>query len=75
MATIGNLICLTPRDSYVVDEPIRKKGLLGRLEQERQLGDPARCRPGPDIEGDLMLEKGKQLLRRDAERRLELLET
>ena len=32
MATIGNLICLTPRDSYVVDEPIRKKGLLGRLE-------------------------------------------
>lgn len=33
MATIGNLICLTPRDSYVVDEPVRKKGLLGRLEQ------------------------------------------
>ncbi len=33
MATIGNLICLTPRDSYVVDEPIRKKGLLGRLER------------------------------------------
>ena len=32
MASIGNLICLTPRDSYVVDEPIRKKGLLGRLE-------------------------------------------
>lgn len=33
MATIGNLICLTPRDSYVVDEPIRKKGVLGRLER------------------------------------------
>src|SRR3990172_7672966 len=33
MATIGNLICLTPGDSYVVDEPIRKKGLLGRLER------------------------------------------
>jgi radical SAM superfamily enzyme YgiQ (UPF0313 family) len=32
MATIGNLICLTPRDSYVVDEPVRKRGLLGRLE-------------------------------------------
>ncbi len=34
MATIGNLICLTPRDSYVVDEPIKKKGLLGRLEKK-----------------------------------------
>lgn len=34
MRTIGNLVCLTPRDSYVVDEPIRKKGLLGRLEQK-----------------------------------------
>ena len=33
MATIGNVICLTPRDSYVVDEPIRKKGILGRLER------------------------------------------
>jgi radical SAM superfamily enzyme YgiQ (UPF0313 family) len=33
MATIGNLICLTPRDSYVVDEPIRRKGILGRLER------------------------------------------
>ena len=33
MPTIGNLICLTPRDSYVVDEPIRKKGLLGGLER------------------------------------------
>ena len=33
MATIGNLICLTPRDSYVVDEPVRRKGLLGRLER------------------------------------------
>jgi len=32
VAAIGNLICLTPRDSYVVDEPIRKKGLLGRME-------------------------------------------
>ncbi len=36
MASIGNLICLTPRDSYVVDEPIRKKGLIGRL--ERRIG-------------------------------------
>jgi radical SAM superfamily enzyme YgiQ (UPF0313 family) len=36
MATIGNLICLTPRDSYVVDEPIRRRGLLGRL--ERRIG-------------------------------------
>lgn len=33
MATIGNLICLTPRDSYVVDEPIRRKGLLSHLER------------------------------------------
>jgi radical SAM superfamily enzyme YgiQ (UPF0313 family) len=33
MATIGNLICLTPRDSYVVDEPMRRTGLLGRLER------------------------------------------
>ncbi len=33
MAVLGNLICLTPRDSYVVDEPIRRKGLLGRLER------------------------------------------
>jgi radical SAM superfamily enzyme YgiQ (UPF0313 family) len=32
MATLGNLICLTPRDSYVVDEPLRRSGLLGRLE-------------------------------------------
>ena len=32
MAVIGNLICLTPRDSYVVDEPVRK-GFLGRLER------------------------------------------
>ncbi|HXH29171.1 MAG TPA: cobalamin-dependent protein [Candidatus Polarisedimenticolia bacterium] len=33
MATIGNLICLTPRDSYVVDEPIRRRGWLGSLER------------------------------------------
>ncbi len=33
MATIGNLVCLTPRDSYVVDEPVRRKGLLGHLER------------------------------------------
>ena len=33
MAVLGNLICLTPRDSYVVDEPIRRKGFLGRLER------------------------------------------
>ena len=32
MTTIGNLICLTPRDSYVVDEPTVRRGLLGRLE-------------------------------------------
>jgi radical SAM superfamily enzyme YgiQ (UPF0313 family) len=30
--TIGNLICLTPRDSYVVDGPVRRRGVLGRLE-------------------------------------------
>jgi hypothetical protein len=30
---IGNLICLTPRDSYVVDEPPRRNGVLGRLER------------------------------------------
>jgi radical SAM superfamily enzyme YgiQ (UPF0313 family) len=33
MTTIGNLLCLTPRDSYVVDEPLRRRGLLGRLER------------------------------------------
>src|SRR5256712_4935345 len=33
MAPIGNLLCLPPRDSSVVDEPVRKKGLLGRLER------------------------------------------
>ena len=33
MPTIGNLICLTPRDSYMVDEPIRRRGLLARLER------------------------------------------
>ena len=33
MAKIGNLICLTPRDSYIVDEPIKRRGLLGRLER------------------------------------------
>jgi len=33
MTTIGNVICLTPRDSYVVDGPIRRRGLLGRLER------------------------------------------
>lgn len=32
MLNIGNLICLTPRDSYVADRPIRKRGFLGRLE-------------------------------------------
>ncbi|MFQ5718273.1 MAG: B12-binding domain-containing radical SAM protein [Acidobacteriota bacterium] len=30
---IGNLLCLTPEDSYIVDEPIRKAGLLKRLER------------------------------------------
>ena len=29
---IGNLICLTPRDSYVADNPIKRRGILGRLE-------------------------------------------
>jgi radical SAM superfamily enzyme YgiQ (UPF0313 family) len=33
MPRIGNLLCLTPRDSYVVDEPMRKRGFLGRLEK------------------------------------------
>jgi radical SAM superfamily enzyme YgiQ (UPF0313 family) len=33
LATIGNLICLTPRDSYLVDEPIRRRGWLGSLER------------------------------------------
>jgi len=36
MATIGNLICLTPLESYIVEEPIRNKGVLRRL--ERRLG-------------------------------------
>lgn len=30
---LGNLICVTPRDSYVVDEPIGRRGLLGRVER------------------------------------------
>lgn len=33
MPGIGNLICLTPRDSYVADEPARWNGILGRLER------------------------------------------
>ncbi|HET9482033.1 MAG TPA: cobalamin-dependent protein, partial [Candidatus Polarisedimenticolia bacterium] len=33
MPSIGNLICVTPRDSYVVDEPIGRNGILGRLER------------------------------------------
>src|SRR5262245_17472804 len=33
LPSIGNLICLTPRDSYVVDTPPRRNGLLGRLER------------------------------------------
>src|ERR1044071_1501156 len=33
MAAVGNLICLTPRDSYLVDEPMPKKGLLGKFER------------------------------------------
>jgi len=33
MPSIGNLICLTPRDSYVVDAPPARNGLLGRLER------------------------------------------
>ncbi len=31
--TIGHLICLTPQESYVVDEPVRKVGVIGRLER------------------------------------------
>ena len=34
MATIGNLICLTPRDSYVVDEPARKQNRINRFERK-----------------------------------------
>src|SRR5258706_7004922 len=34
MSSVGNLICLTPRDSYVVDEPIKRPGVLGRLERK-----------------------------------------
>jgi hypothetical protein len=37
MPSIGNLLCLTPRDSYVVDEPMRKRGFLGRLEDSAGL--------------------------------------
>jgi len=33
VAVIGNLICLTPRDSYVVDDPPPARGWLGRLEK------------------------------------------
>ncbi len=33
MPSIGNLICLTPIESYVADEPIRQNGLLRRLER------------------------------------------
>ncbi len=32
LPSIENVICLTPRDSYVVDRPLRGRGLLGRLE-------------------------------------------
>ena len=33
MPTIGHVICLTPRDSYIVDGPPTRTGLLGRLER------------------------------------------
>lgn len=36
MHTIGNLICLTPLESYIVDQPRGKNGLIGRL--ERRIG-------------------------------------
>ncbi len=36
MPSIGNLICLTPLESYVVDGPKRKNGFLGKL--ERRIG-------------------------------------
>ncbi len=32
MPRLGNLICLTPENSYVVDEPIQTTGLLKRIE-------------------------------------------
>jgi tRNA A37 methylthiotransferase MiaB len=37
MNAIGNLICLSPRDSYLVDEPIGSKGVLARLEKRAGL--------------------------------------
>jgi radical SAM superfamily enzyme YgiQ (UPF0313 family) len=36
MHSIGNLICLTPLESYVVDGPKQKNGFLGKL--ERRIG-------------------------------------
>ncbi|HXI02966.1 MAG TPA: hypothetical protein VNI57_07290, partial [Candidatus Saccharimonadales bacterium] len=36
MPSIGNLICLTPLESYVVDNPPRRNGILGKL--ERRIG-------------------------------------
>jgi radical SAM superfamily enzyme YgiQ (UPF0313 family) len=34
MAIIGNLICLTPLESYIVEEPLSRNGLLRRLERK-----------------------------------------
>jgi hypothetical protein len=34
MGSIGNLICLTPLDSYLIDEPVDTKKLLARLERK-----------------------------------------
>ena len=33
MGSIGNLICLHPRDSYLIDSPMPVKGFLSRLER------------------------------------------
>jgi radical SAM superfamily enzyme YgiQ (UPF0313 family) len=33
MPAVGNLVCVTPRDSYVVDDPGSRDGVLGRLEK------------------------------------------
>jgi radical SAM superfamily enzyme YgiQ (UPF0313 family) len=60
---IGNLICLTPRDSYVVDDPPLRNGVLGRL--ERSVGPFVRS-PGigfPYLVGFL---RRREIIPRDA---------
>lgn len=34
MVNIDNLICLSPKDSYLVDSPVKRKGFLGELERK-----------------------------------------